>query len=201
MNRFLLATCFAFSWATQAATYNLYFNNVEQGDHSTANPGVTVTQEKVGGDGSSTTEPGPASPLPPGGAATSVEGVATDASERNFRLSLGVVGFAPGPSGVLMLGYRPRPYLGFRVFAGNNHEWAGADMEFASLWNGALDGSTRFTVRPLIGWVSFWDPDSSGGAHVGARAEVEFDKNWELFASGRLNFNMTALEGGVTWKF
>ena len=33
--------------AAHAATYNFYFNNTEQGDHSTATPSVTVTDGKM----------------------------------------------------------------------------------------------------------------------------------------------------------
>ena len=48
------------AYVSWGATYNLYFNNTEQGNNSTATPNLTVTDGKVSSSGAGTTNAAPA---------------------------------------------------------------------------------------------------------------------------------------------
>jgi hypothetical protein len=89
----LVAACFlSFVEGAEAATYNFYFNNTEQGPNSTAAPNVTIQDGKMvkpGGTGASQ-EPLPAVPAN-GTSVAAPPSVEEDASEARWKLSLGTI--------------------------------------------------------------------------------------------------------------
>ena len=147
-NTTFLVVCsgLAAALGAHAAVYNLYFNNTEQGDNSTANPQVKVEQTPDGVVVAKKPSTDPASPAaapsnaapatPPtaagapnvaeGGSASALAAIASTStsapSRQNFRMDLSGFlthsrGFDSGGLGGSFSCF-PLPYLGFGAFAG-----------------------------------------------------------------------------------
>ncbi|MBS1983686.1 MAG: hypothetical protein JST16_05890 [Bdellovibrionales bacterium] len=214
-----------------AAVYNMYFNNVEQGDNSTATPSVTVhkTEEgtkvtKTSGDGTvaSPVVENPAPAPAPVAAPVAAEATSVAAAPRavdsglKWRFSLNggrsynSGGWASsGKSIALNLGYFPLPYLGFNVWGGHTFlhtgdRWAegGAEIEVDPVKLNLFGFTDSVEVGVMAGLSNLGrSPDNYVSLYAGARVALNFASRWNINVTGRGNYGFYTVDAGLGYRF
>lgn len=198
--------------AVEAATYNVLFNNVEQGANSTSSPSVHVADGKAvrseGGTPTTipvTVESSPAAavaPAPQQTVGASTENVVAPTQEHYRRVRLALAGTVLGQrrsdlsngtpwGGSLSASYFFLDDLGVNILVGWNPgraTLAGADLEFIPL-HATFFGRPRFLEASALMGVSTLgrSHDLWGSVHAGARATVNFSDRYGVSSTVRTN--------------
>jgi hypothetical protein len=168
-----------FMRGVQAATYNVLFNNVEQGAGSTANPTVHVADGKaVKSEGTSVNPLATMEPAPSPAASPAAAPEKTVAAGN---------GTAPAPEGNKLR--RARFALGGAVLGQNR-----GDLESGSKWGGSLNASYFFLDELGVNAFTGWTPGRS--ALVGT--ELEFVPLHATFFGQPRFIELGALAGAST---
>lgn len=212
-----------------AAVYNLYFNNVEQGDNSTATPSVTLQTK---GDEAKLVSPSPApevtalapspSPAPvevkaaPGATPTETATLAKpEAKSHKFRFAVGLGAIGADVDGyrhvisnnvMIELGYYPLPYLGFNAFGGPTEgepqAFAGAELELIPLKVNLFGFTDALEFSVMGGGTTLAAaPGNVMSLHLGGRAALNFGERWTVAVTGRANGGFFTTDLGLGVRF
>ena len=226
----IVAHGFLVDWA-KAATYNVLFNNVEQGAHSTSSPSVTVSggqAKKDAGVSAEETAQAPAAPVidvpqtavPPVG--TQVAQISAPSLEEwhslPFRLELSGhvlrsewASNDTTPGAGASVSYFPISDFGVSVLAGSiasGHYYWGGELEAIPLRLSLFGLKNMAEIGVLAGGTNLGAYEGVGATgHLGARASLNFgDRMGVSFAvrtnvTDRNRYSYVMAETGLTVRF
>jgi hypothetical protein len=218
---FLVASgLLALELAASAATYTFIFNNTEQGDNSTANPGLSVAA-----DGTVTKTGVVAAPAKPVVNSSSqglvqtpvadapVSSLAASATQpvatpefRHFRLIGSAAVYqarlqeSSGPKWTGSLAYFYNHEWGLNVFgvidtdAADNEVQAGAELELVPIRIslGRIENLVEIAILGGASHAQDWTEP-----HIGARVNLNLGESWGLTATGRYARDYAMAEAGL----
>lgn len=217
----VLASLAAWGCLAQAATYNFYFNNTEQGDNSTATPTVTMSGDKSKPSAERTPgapalagvpAPAPASAAPTVAAHESHTALSPGeipAPEfRHCRITGGLANKSGAWGGSANLGYFFTREFGINAFGGgfgqnylNGNDtrfFGGAELEVTPIriTVGRIDN--LIDIGGLLG-VSTIDADEDNwiSPHAGLRMNLNLGNRWSLTTTSRFNASYAMGELGI----
>ena len=196
-----------FTTEASAATYNWYFNNVEQGKNSEANPVLTTDGKKT--QKKRINEKGKETMTEVQGPSSSVEGTSvvkekslTEDDERQWRMivsasqsgyDMGQASQYSSPGGMFSAAYYFEKQIGINLFGGflpKEEFFAGGELELIPLQLKVFDLDRFIEAGLMLGAMSLGKTKTQDGTlHAGVRLNVNMGPRFGLSSTLRTNIS------------